>query len=101
MMTLKELPLGNQTFAKIREGNILYVDKTEYIYKLIKSSKRNYFLSRPRRFGKTLLLNTLEELFSGNRESFKGLFIDRSDYDFPKLPVISLSLSLEAFTPEL
>ncbi|MDR1576894.1 MAG: AAA family ATPase, partial [Deltaproteobacteria bacterium] len=79
MMTLKKLPLGSQTFEKIRKGNLLYADKTEYIYNLINSSEVNYFLSRPRRFGKTLLLYTLKELFSGNREYFKGLFIDRSD----------------------
>ncbi|MDR1578225.1 MAG: AAA family ATPase [Deltaproteobacteria bacterium] len=100
-MTLKELPLREQTFTEIREGNLLYADKTEYIYQLIKSSERNYFLSRPRRFSKTLLLHTLNELFSGNRERFKDLWISSSDYDFPKRPVIFLSLSFEASTPEL
>jgi hypothetical protein len=63
--------------------------------------KKAIFLSRPRRFGKTLLLFTLEELFSGNRESFKGLWIDQSDYAFPRLPVLFLSLSMMSTTPEI
>ncbi|MDR1050948.1 MAG: AAA family ATPase [Deltaproteobacteria bacterium] len=100
-MTLKELPLGNQTFAEIVDDNYLYADKTKYVYELLRSPKRNYFLSRPRRFGKTLLLTTIQELFSGNRERFRELWIDSSDYDFPKHPVLLLSLSTSANTPEL
>ncbi|MDR1164779.1 MAG: AAA family ATPase [Deltaproteobacteria bacterium] len=99
-MTLKELPLGNQTFAEIVDQNYLYADKTKYVYDLLRSPKRNYFLSRPSRFGKTLLLTTIKELFSGNRERFKGLWIDSSDYDFPERPVLLLSLSMLAETPE-
>ncbi|MDR2141015.1 MAG: AAA family ATPase, partial [Deltaproteobacteria bacterium] len=83
-MTLKKLPLGNQSFGRIIDRNLLYADKTRYIYNLVKSEDRNYFLSRPRRFGKTLLLSALEELFTGHRERFKGLWIDGSDYDFPR-----------------
>ncbi|MDR1607476.1 MAG: AAA family ATPase [Deltaproteobacteria bacterium] len=99
-MTLR-LPLGDQSFAQIRDEGLLYADKTEYIYKLLKSAKQNYFLSRPRRFGKTLLLHTINELCSGNRERFQGLWIDSSDYAFPELPVIFLSLSIDATTPEM
>jgi hypothetical protein len=92
-MTLKELPLGNKTFADIIDGNFLYADKTQYIYELLRSGKGDFFLSRPRRFGKTILLYTLNELFSSDRERFKGLWIDQSDYDFQKRPVLFLSLS--------
>ncbi|MDR1608416.1 MAG: AAA family ATPase [Deltaproteobacteria bacterium] len=98
---MKQLPLGNQFFAEIRAEDLFYVDKTEYIYNLLKNSKNNYFLSRPRRFGTTLLLTTIEELFSGNRKPFEGLWIDSSDYAFPKRPVIYLSLSMEADTPKI
>ena len=71
-MKLKRLPIGIQSFRKLREGNYLYVDKTEYIYKLI--TENDYiFLSRPRRFGKSLSISTIGEIFRGNRELFKGL----------------------------
>ncbi|MDY5034207.1 MAG: AAA family ATPase, partial [Prevotella sp.] len=73
--TLKRLPVGIQTFQKLVEQDCLYVDKTEYIYKLTKYS--NYiFLSRPRRFGKSLLVSTIQSYFEGRRELFKGLYID-------------------------
>jgi hypothetical protein len=100
-MTIKNLPLGNQSFSKIINQNFLYADKTKYVYELVKSPMRNFSLSRPRRFGKTLLLDTIQELFSGNRELFKDLWIGGSDYDFPKHPVIWLSLSMDSDTPEL
>ncbi|MDR2141509.1 MAG: ATP-binding protein [Deltaproteobacteria bacterium] len=101
-MTLKELPGDDQSFAGIIDDNLLYADKTGYIYELLRGSKKkSYFLSRPRRFGKTLLLFTLAELFSGNRERFKGLWIDRSDYDFPRIPVLYLSLSQESESPAI
>ncbi|MDR1872314.1 MAG: AAA family ATPase [Deltaproteobacteria bacterium] len=96
MAVLKGLPLGNQTFAKIIDQNLVYADKTKLIYFLVTSTERNYFLSRPRRFGKTLLLSTLDELFNGERARFQNLWIGQSDYDFPKIPVIHLSLSMEA-----
>ena len=89
---MRKLPLGIQNFRKIREGNYVYVDKTEYIYDLINNASY-YFLSRPRRFGKSLLIDTIEETFSGERELFKGLFIYNSDYDFEKHPVLRLDMS--------
>ncbi|MDR2141889.1 MAG: AAA family ATPase [Deltaproteobacteria bacterium] len=98
-MTLKQLPIGNQSFARIIAANFLYADKTRYIYNLVNGEERNYFLSRPRHFGKTLLLDTLKELFSGNRETFKGLWIERSDYDFPRIPVLRLTLSFRSTSP--
>jgi hypothetical protein len=88
---MKELPSEGQNFIQIRKNDLLYVDKTEYIYRLIKKSGC-YFLSRPRRFGKSLLLGTMHALFSGHRELFKGLWIESSDYEFKKVPVLRLSL---------
>jgi hypothetical protein len=100
-MTIKKLPLGDQAFSKLIDRNLLYADKTRHIYDLIKSEMKNFFLSRPRRFGKTLLLTTLNELFTGDRERFKDLWIGRSDYAFPKHPVIFLSLSMRAPSAEI
>ena len=91
-MELKRLPIGIQSFRKLREGDYLYVDKTMYIHKLI--TENDYiFLSRPRRFGKSLLISTIEEIFKGNRELFKGLWIYDSDYDWVEYPVIKLDMS--------
>ncbi|MFN8672562.1 MAG: AAA family ATPase [Candidatus Sericytochromatia bacterium] len=91
---LKPLPLGNATFKKVIEEGCIYVDKTEEIHKLIGDNKqsRYYFLSRPRRFGKSLLISTLEEIFKGNKELFKGLYI-YDKIDFKKYPVIKLTMN--------
>ena len=72
---LKRLPVGIQTYEKLVNNNCLYVDKTEYIYKMINLGSY-IFLSRPRRFGKSLLVSTLQAYFEGKKELFKGLFID-------------------------
>jgi len=72
---LKKLPLAIQNFAEIREGDYCYIDKTELIWKMVDSGKA-YFLSRPRRFGKSLLVDTLKELFEGNQTLFSGLYIE-------------------------
>ena len=68
-------PIGVQSFVEMRTGNWLYVDKTMYVHDLISDGKY-YFLSRPRRFGKSLLISTIEAYFLGKRELFKGLAID-------------------------
>ena len=87
---MKKLPTGIQTFSKIREDNYAYVDKTEDIYRLIQNGTY-YFLSRPRRFGKSLLMDTIAELFKGSQEYFKGLFIyDKWDWSVT-YPVIKIS----------
>ncbi|MDR1038734.1 MAG: ATP-binding protein [Deltaproteobacteria bacterium] len=86
------LPLGGMTFREIRERNFLYADKTEYIHMMVGKYK-SCFLTRPRRFGKTLLLDTIQELFRGEREHFKGLWIETdSDYAFEKHPVLRFSM---------
>jgi hypothetical protein len=86
---MRKLPLGVQTFRKIREEDYIYIDKTKEAFNLI----NNYtyvFLSRPRRFGKSLFLDTLKEIFKGNKELFKGLYI-YDKYDFEPHPVIKIS----------
>ncbi len=89
-MTRKMLPIGIQTFAKIREGDCYYVDKTEFALKLI-AEGTHYFLSRPRRFGKSLFLDTLAELFAGNEPLFRGLYVhERWDWT-TRFPVIRIS----------
>ncbi|MDR0550358.1 MAG: AAA family ATPase [Deltaproteobacteria bacterium] len=101
-MTQKKLPIGIKSFDKIINNNYIYADKTGYIYDLVTDEENsNFFLSRPRRFGKTLLIRTLKELFSGRRELFQGLLIDKLGYDFPKRAVISLSLSTNSDTKEI
>ncbi|MDR1897114.1 MAG: AAA family ATPase, partial [Prevotellaceae bacterium] len=76
---MKTLPIGTQSFSVLRNTDCLYVDKTQDIYRMI-ATGRIFFLSRPRRFGKSLLISTLEEVFKGNKELFKGLYIyDRWD----------------------
>ncbi|WP_303785767.1 ATP-binding protein [Azovibrio restrictus] len=91
-MTRKKLPIGIQTFAKIREGDYYYVDKTHYAVQLANEGT-HYFLSRPRRFGKSLFLDTLAELFSGNRPLFEGLYAE-GHWDWSrKHPVIRISFA--------
>ena len=77
----RKYPVGIESFYDIRTGGYVYVDKTKYIYDLVDSGMY-YFLSRPRRFGKSLLLSTMEEYFSGNRELFKGLAIEELESDW-------------------
>ena len=90
-----------QSFKEIRQGDYLYIDKTQYIYDLLGGVK-SYFLSRPRRFGKSLLLDTIAEVFCGDSELFKGLWISNSGYKFDKHPVIRLDMSnISNTTPEI
>ncbi len=87
----KDLTTSVYTFEDLIKGNFLYVDKTEYIWQLIRPAKGMYFLSRPRRFGKSLLLSTLEAIFSGKKELFKGLALYDKPYEWKKHPIIHLS----------
>jgi len=99
--SMKRLPIGIQTFSKIVEGDYVYADKTKYVYDLINGASY-YFLSRPRRFGKSLLLDTIAEAFKGNKELFKGLWLYDSGYSFDKHPVIRLDMSnISNETPEV
>ncbi len=91
---LKPLPIGTAVFRDLIKGGYLYIDKTRHIYELVRNYKGVYFLSRPRRFGKSLMISTLSELFHGNRELFKGLWIDeQTDYAWTAYSVIRLDLS--------
>ena len=96
-MEKPKYPVGIQTFEKIRRGGYVYVDKTEYIYNLAKRGQY-YFLSRPRRFGKSLLLSTIESLFRGQRELFDGLYIADKDWEWVEHPVFHLALNGQDYT---
>ena len=97
-MKKKTLPIGYQDFESLREDDCYYVDKTQYILNLIHSG-RYYFLSRPRRFGKSLLVSTIEYLFEGRRDLFKGLYIDQKwNWKDDKYPVIHFDFAFSQFT---
>lgn len=89
----RKLPLGIQDFEEMRRGDYLYVDKTDIVWQLANGDKYN-FLSRPRRFGKSLLCSTLKCYFEGRKELFEGLKIMQVEDDWVKRPVIYLSMSL-------
>ncbi len=89
-------PIGIQSFSEIRNGGYVYADKTEGIYKLASTGKY-YFLSRPRRFGKSLLVSTMEAYFKGKKELFKGLAIDAFEKDWDEHPVLHLDFSGKAY----
>jgi hypothetical protein len=93
MNTVRKLPVGVQDFEKLRTGNNVYVDKTQYIYQLVQLDAP-YFLSRPRRFGKSLFLSTLKAYFEGKRELFEGLKIAELEKDWIKYPVIYLDFNV-------
>ena len=79
----RKLPIGVQSFEDLRKKEYLYVDKTEYVFRLAHSGKV-YFLSRPRRFGKSLFLSTLKAYFLGQKELFKGLAIEKLEEGIPQ-----------------
>ena len=81
---------ANGSFGNLRRGGYVYVDKTAYLHSLVRQEGNMFFLSRPRRFGKTLAISTLEAIFQGKRELFKGLAIDKTDYDWKTYPVIHI-----------
>lgn len=92
-----KFPIGIQDFESLRMDGYVYVDKTEQMYRLV-SQGRYYFLSRPRRFGKSLLLSTLKAFFLGKRELFHGLAVDRKeDWDWAVHPVLYLDLNTERY----
>ena len=92
-MALKLYPVGIQTFERIRKENKLYIDKTEYIYRMTHSGGCYFFLSRPRRFGKSLLVSTFESYFSGKKELFEGLAIEKLEQKWMEYPVLHFDMS--------
>ena len=90
-------PIGIQTFAKIREEDFIYIDKTRDVYQLAKDGGY-YFISRPRRFGKSLLVTTLEAYFQGRKELFEGLAISELEKDWKQFPVLHIDLNAERYS---
>ncbi len=90
------LPIGIQDFEKLRKGGYVYVDKTKYVYELARLSTP-FFLSRPRRFGKSLLLSTFEAFFLGKKELFDGLYISEKVTDWTDWPVIKISFGVNSY----
>ena len=100
-MSSEKLPIGIQDFETIISDGYVYIDKTKWIYQLIDQGK-SYFLSRPRRFGKSLLISTLAAFFSGKRYLFKNLWIDSVEHEWKEYPIIRLDMSgINNQTPEL
>ena len=93
---LRKFPIGVQSFKKIRDNQFLYVDKTALVYELANSGG-SYFLSRPRRFGKSLLISTFEAYFKGQKELFEGLAIEQLEKDWITYPVLHIDLNAEKF----
>ncbi|MEM9886769.1 MAG: AAA family ATPase [Bacteroidota bacterium] len=90
---MRRLPTGRQNFREIRKEDLIYVDKTKQMHNIISGGKL-YFLSRPRRFGKSLLLSKFQHLFEGEKELFKGLYIhEQTDYDFGQYPILHFNFS--------
>ena len=89
-------PVGIQNFKEIREGGYLYIDKTELIHKLTNTGKY-YFLSRPRRYGKSLLISTIGAYFLGQKDLFKGLAMKKLETEWKEYPVLHLDLNAEKY----
>ena len=90
----KLYPIGIQTFSEIINKNYLYIDKTEHVYHMTHSASKYMFLSRPRRFGKSLLTSTLRTYFEGRRDLFKGLAMERLETEWTEYPVLHFDMSL-------
>lgn len=90
-------PIGQQSFQVLRSRGALYVDKTRFVWNIVSSQSQNYFLARPRRFGKSLFLDTIKCFFEGRRELFRGLYIDSADWEWKKYPVLKLDLNMERY----
>ena len=92
-MALKLYPIGIQTFEEIIKNNLLYIDKTEYIFRMTHTSGKYFFLGRPRRFGKSLLVSTFDSYFSGKKDLFAGLAIEKLEKDWTEYPVLHFDMS--------
>lgn len=95
-MSNKIYPIGIQNFEKLRTGGYFYIDKTELIYRIIKTGSY-YFLSRPRRFGKSLLISTIEAYFQGKKELFEGLAMEKLKKDWIEHPILHMDLNIEKY----
>lgn len=97
MENIDRYPLGQQDFKILRERGLVYIDKTEYIRMIVEDGPQYLFLARPRRFGKSLFLSTLQCFFEGQRELFKGLSVDSMDWDWERHPVIHIDLNPNSY----
>lgn len=97
MSQVPKYPIGNQDFKSLRESGSIYVDKTAFIRKIAESGGQYYFLARPRRFGKSLFLSTLRYFFEGERHLFKGLYVDRMDWEWQPYPVLRIDLNTSRY----
>ena len=95
-MSNKIYPIGIQNFEKIRQDGYFYIDKTALMYQMVKTGSY-YFLSRPRRFGKSLLISTLEAYFQGKKELFAGLAVEKLEKDWMEHPILHLDLNIEKY----
>ena len=95
-MSDKIFPIGIQNFESLREDGYFYIDKTALIYQMVKTG-RYYFISRPRRFGKSLLISTLEAYFQGKKELFNGLAVEKLEKDWITHPILHLDLNIEKY----
>ena len=95
--TFRIYPIGIQSFEDLRNNNNVYVDKTELIYRLANTNKV-YFLSRPRRFGKSLLVSTLDAYFRGRKDLFQGLAMERLEKEWNVYPVLHIDFSMTKYT---
>ena len=93
-MALKLYPIGIQTFSEIRNTDKLYIDKTEYIYRMAHTNGKYFFLGRPRRFGKSLLVSTMHSYFEGKKELFQGLAMEKMEKEWTEYPVLHFDMSL-------
>ena len=91
---IRRYPIGMQTFEKLRQEDFLYIDKTEYVYRMTHADAQYVFLSRPRRFGKSLLTSTLHSYFEGRKELFKGLAIEQLETEWTAYPVLHFDMSM-------
>ena len=98
-MAVRKYPIGIQNFGEVRRDGYAYVDKTALMYKMVSEGKY-YFLSRPRRFGKSLLLSTLEAFFEGQKELFEGLAVSQLEHEWKKHPILHLDLNTEKYESE-
>ena len=96
MEQIRQFPIGIQSFEVLRTENNLYVDKTDLIYQLV-STYNPYFLSRPRRFGKSLLLSTFKAYFEGRKDLFEGLAISKLETKWEEYPILYLDLNAEKY----
>ena len=99
---MKRIAISKANFEEIIKKDFIYVDKTRYLYDIVSSYEPYYFLSRPRRFGKTLFIDTFKNFFEGKKELFKGLYIYNQEWEWEQYPIVMLDFNqIEAKTARI